>query len=76
MALAKKDLDVLKAAAEIIKREAQAAEPGSKVAIPGFGAFHIGFSKPKIGRNPATGQPLDIPAKRTFKFKISTTWAV
>ena len=47
-------------AAKIIKK-------GDKLALPGFVTVKVQHRKARIGRNPQTGQPLKIPAKRVVK---------
>jgi DNA-binding protein HU-beta len=42
---------------------------GHKVAISGFGTFEARERKARSGRNPHTGQSLDIPASRAPAFK-------
>ena len=42
---------------------------GNKVAISGFGTFEARARKARVGRNPHTGDPLDIPAMRAPTFK-------
>ena len=42
---------------------------GDKVAISGFGTFEARERKARSGRNPHTGQTLDIPATRAPAFK-------
>ncbi len=42
---------------------------GEKVQIPGFGTFSVSFRAARKGRNPQTGDPLDIPASKGAKFK-------
>ena len=41
--------------------------------IPGLGKLTVARRKKRIGRNPATGEKLVIPAKRVVKFKVSKT---
>jgi len=41
---------------------------GGKVTIIGFGSFSIVERKARMGRNPQTGQEIEIPAKKTVKF--------
>src|SRR5581483_8020990 len=41
---------------------------GEPVKIPGFGQFKVRDRAARIARNPATGQPVKVPAKRVFKF--------
>ncbi|MBS4015409.1 MAG: HU family DNA-binding protein [Candidatus Latescibacteria bacterium] len=42
---------------------------GDKVAIPGFGTFLVRKSKARMGRNPATGAKIHIPAKKKAVFR-------
>ena len=42
---------------------------GKKVSFAGFGTFSISKRKARIGRNPQTGVPIDIPATRVPVFK-------
>ena len=39
--------------------------------VPGFGKLVLANRKARIGRNPQTGEPLKIPAKRVCKFRIT-----
>jgi DNA-binding protein HU-beta len=40
---------------------------GEKLALPGFVTVKVQHRKARIGRNPQTGQPLKIPAKKVVK---------
>lgn len=42
---------------------------GNAVSISGFGKFEPVESKPRVGRNPKTGETMDIPAKIMVKFR-------
>ena len=42
---------------------------GEKVAISGFGTFEARPRKARVGRNPHTGESLQIPASRAPAFK-------
>ena len=44
---------------------------GKRVHIHGLGTLEPIVSKPRMGRNPATGEPIQVPAKTTIKFKVS-----
>lgn len=46
-------------------------ESGKTVNIAGFGRFEIKESAARQGRNPATGEVVEIPAKRRLSFKAS-----
>jgi integration host factor subunit beta len=48
-----------------------ALKAGDKIEIRGFGSFRIRQRKPRIGRNPKTGERVDVPAKRVPYFKPS-----
>ncbi len=45
---------------------------GEKVSIPGFGTFGITDRKARTGRNPRTGQSIEIKARKVIKFKPSS----
>ena len=47
---------------------------GSEVRIPGFGSFKIQQRAARQGRNPKTGEPIDIPASKNVVFKASKTF--
>lgn len=39
--------------------------------LPGFGKLVVVDRKARMGRNPKTGEPIQIPAKRALKFRLS-----
>ncbi len=41
-----------------------ALQSGDKIEIRGFGSFRIRQRNPRIGRNPKTGERVEVPAKR------------
>lgn len=43
---------------------------GNKITLPGFGTFLVSNRSARKGRNPRTGQEIDIPAVRIPKFKV------
>jgi len=49
----------------------QAFEAEEKVQIMGFGSFEIKERAARVGRNPATGETIEIPATKTPVFKAS-----
>ncbi|RME43512.1 MAG: integration host factor subunit alpha [Deltaproteobacteria bacterium] len=53
---------------EILK---QRLEAGEKIKISGFGNFVVREKRPRIGRNPQTGEPIEISARRVLTFKPS-----
>ena len=44
---------------------------GDKIGIRGFGSFRTRQRKPRVGRNPKTGDRVDVPAKKIPFFKPS-----
>jgi DNA-binding protein HU-beta len=46
-----------------------AMRAGDTVAITGFGAFSVGDRAARTGRNPQTGEAIDIAAAKIPKFK-------
>ena len=42
---------------------------GDKVSLVGFGTFSSNHRKARVGRNPKTGEALQIAAKNVVKFK-------
>jgi DNA-binding protein HU-beta len=46
-----------------------ALQKGDKVNISGFGTFAVSSRKARIGRNPKSGEAIDIPASKSAKFK-------
>jgi integration host factor subunit alpha len=48
-----------------------ALESGEDVAATGFGKFSVHDKSERKGRNPATGEEILLPARKTVKFKCS-----
>jgi len=46
-----------------------ALEEGDKVELRGFGSFRLHHRRPRAGRNPKTGETVQIPAKKVPWFK-------
>src|ERR1700684_634519 len=44
---------------------------GDKIEIRGFGSFRTRQRKPRVGRNPKTGERGEVPAKKVPFFKAS-----
>jgi integration host factor subunit beta len=45
-----------------------AVQAGEAVDLRGFGRFHLRHRQPRTGRNPRTGETLQIPAKAVPTF--------
>jgi len=48
----------------------EALSGGEKVTLVNFGTFRVRNRKSRKGRNPQTGEKIQIPAKKVVKFKI------
>ena len=48
---------------------AGALKDGDEVRLPGFGTFSVRQRNASKGRNPRTGEPIQIPASKLPKFK-------
>ena len=46
-----------------------ALKQGEKVNVSGFGTFAVSMRKARTGRNPKTGESIEISASRAAKFK-------
>ena len=53
----------------IVETITNALSKGEKVALVGFGTFQVMKRKARRGRNPQTGEEIQIPAKKVPKFK-------
>jgi len=65
--LSKKQAEV--ALAAFIDSVTEALKEGDKVQLMGFGTFEIKERGARTGRNPATGETIDIPASKAPAFK-------
>lgn len=73
-------VDAIAAGADLSKREAESAlnsmldvvqgavAKGDKVTLPGFGSWSRTDRKARMGRNPRTGEPVQIKASKGVKF--------
>ena len=44
---------------------------GNKVRVPGFGIFLVAKRAARMGRNPATGEPIKIKASKKVRFRVA-----
>ena len=49
--------------------EKSGLKEGGKVALLGFGSFSVAEKSARKGVNPKTKQPIEIPARKSVKFK-------
>jgi DNA-binding protein HU-beta len=76
---AAKDAGISKAAAakaldSFIDGVVKSVKKGNKVAFVGFGTFSVSKRKARTGRNPQTGEPIKIPARKVPKFSAGKTF--
>jgi DNA-binding protein HU-beta len=72
-AIAEKNNITKKQATAIMEQIAQLAYKHAKntFTFPGLGKLVLVNRKARMGRNPATGEPIQIPAKRVVKFRVA-----
>ena len=65
--LTKKDSEMaLKAFIDVVSEE---LKKGEKIQLVGFGTFEVSNRAARTGKNPQTGNAIDIPASKAPKFK-------
>ena len=71
--IATKNNITAKAAEEILESIAQLAYENAKdtFTLPGLGKLVLVDRKARVGRNPATGETIQIAAKRVVKFRVA-----
>ncbi len=65
--LSKKDSDA--AIAAVVDAITESLVQGEKVQLVGFGSFEVKSRSARMGRNPHTKEPIEIPASRIPVFK-------
>ena len=72
-AIAEKAGITKKQAGEIMEQIVQLAYKNAKntFTFPGLGKLVLVNRKARLGRNPATGEQIQIPAKRVVKFRVA-----
>jgi len=66
--ISKKDTEVV--VNTIFDSMIEALKAGERIEIRGFGSFQVKVRDAREGRNPKTGEPVHISAKRTPFFKV------
>ncbi|KGJ93384.1 integration host factor subunit beta [Thalassotalea sp. ND16A] len=61
--------DVENAIKEILEMMADTLEKGDRIEIRGFGSFSLHYRAPRVGRNPKTGESVDLTGKYVPHFK-------
>lgn len=75
-----KSAKISKAAAEkalngMMDAVTKSLKKGDKVTLVGFGTFSVSKRKARQGRNPQTGKPITIKAKKVARFKAGSKLA-
>lgn len=65
-------VDAKKAVDAFVETVTDELKEGGKVALLGFGTFSVTEKAARKGINPLTKQPIDIPARKSVKFKAGT----
>src|SRR5947207_9990674 len=60
--------------ASIIDTVVKTVKKGESVKIPGLGIFRLRKMKARMGRNPQTGEPIKIPARKKVGFSVAKTF--
>jgi DNA-binding protein HU-beta len=55
---------------ELVNLANREVTSNGEFALPGFGKLVLSERKAREGRNPATGETIQIPAKTTLKFRV------
>ena len=61
--------DAKKAVEAFVETVSSELKEGGKVALLGFGSFSVAEKSARKGVNPKTKQPIEIPARKSVKFK-------
>ncbi len=61
--------DVESAVKSMIEHMSQALSTGERIEIRGFGSFSLHYRPPRIGRNPKTGDSVELTSKYVPHFK-------
>lgn len=65
--LSNKDIEL--AVKTILDTMSQALSQGDRIEIRGFGSFSLHFRNPRLGRNPKTGEAVQLKGKYVPHFK-------
>ena len=58
----------------LIDNVVKTVKKGESVKIPGLGIFRLRKMKARMGRNPQTGEPIKIPARKKVGFSVAKTF--
>lgn len=58
----------------LVETVVKTVKKGENVKVPGLGIFRLRKMKARIGRNPQTGEPIKIPARKKVGFSVAKTF--
>jgi DNA-binding protein HU-beta len=58
----------------LVETTVSSVRKGDPVKIPGLGTFRKVQTKARMGRNPQTGEPIKIPARKKARFSVAKTF--
>lgn len=61
--------DVEASVKEILEQMAQSLSSNERIEIRGFGSFSLHYRAPRVGRNPKTGEKVELDGKYVPHFK-------
>ena len=61
--------EVEDAVKDILEQMETTLESGDRIEIRGFGSFSLHYREPRIGRNPKTGEKVELEGKHVPHFK-------
>jgi len=59
---------------QLVDATVSSVRKGDPVKIPGLGTFRKVQTKARMGRNPQTGEPIKIPARKKVRFSVAKTF--
>ena len=61
--------DIELAVKTLLEQMTQTLAEGGRIEVRGFGSFTLSYRAPRVGRNPKTGEPVQLDAKYVPHFK-------
>ena len=58
----------------LVETVQKSVKKGESVKIPGLGIFRLRKMKARMGRNPQTGEPIKIPARKKVGVSVAKTF--
>lgn len=59
---------------ELVHTIVKSVKKGDPVKLPGLGTFRKVQTKARMGRNPQTGEPVKIPARKKVRFTVAKSF--